>query len=187
MTINTTSSQTVVPNLQPPAPWICGLLGVVLIGAGIVVLGDVMVATIISAIVIGATAIVAGLFEVVHAFWTKGWGGFLWNVVLGILYVAFGLVLVTQPISGALVLTYVFGLLLLVSGIFRVFVGFSRTSGTDWLMLLSGCFGILAGLVILTGWPSTGLWVFGFVLGVDLNVHGVAWLAYAWRPMSRTA
>ena len=49
-------------------------------------------------------------------------------------------------------------------------------------MLLSGIFGVLAGVVILTGWPMTGLWVIGFLLGVDLIVHGLGWLAYAWRP-----
>lgn len=53
--------------------------------------------------------------------------------------------------------------------------------------LPSGAFGILAGLVILTGFPMTGLWVLGFVLGVDLISHGIAWLSHAWRPAARTA
>jgi uncharacterized membrane protein HdeD (DUF308 family) len=54
-------------------------------------------------------------------------------------------------------------------------------------MLLSGLFGVLAGLVILTGFPMTGLWVLGFLLGVDLISHGVGWLTYAWQPTARTA
>ena len=180
-------AQSSIGRFQAPAWWVCALLGIVLMVAGIVVLGDVLAATIISAIFIGATAIVAGLFEIGHAFWTKGWGGFVWNILLGILYVAFGFVMVTQPISGALVLTYVFGLLLVVSGIFRLFIAFGRASGADWLMLLSGVLGILAGAVILTGWPWTGLWVLGYVLGVDLIFHGIAWLAYAWHPATRMA
>jgi uncharacterized membrane protein HdeD (DUF308 family) len=48
-------------------------------------------------------------------------------------------------------------------------------------------FGVLAGLVILTGFPKTGLWVLGFLLGVDLISHGIAWLSYAWQPVRRTA
>ena len=51
-----------------------------------------------------------------------------------------------------------------------------------WIMLLSGVFGVLAGIVILTGFPMTGLWVLGFLLGVDLISHGLGWLAYAWKP-----
>jgi uncharacterized membrane protein HdeD (DUF308 family) len=127
------------------------------------------------------------VFEIVHAFWTRGWDGSVWNIVLGILNVAFGFVLVTRPTSGTLALTYVFGLLLAVSGLFRLFISFSRASGAGWLMLLSGALGIVAGLVILTGWPFTGLWVLGFVLGVDLVFHGIAWFAYAWRPAARAA
>jgi len=51
--------------------------------------------------------------------------------------------------------------------------------------LLSGIFGVIAGFVILSGWPITGLWVIGFLLGVDLISHGFGWLSYAW--LSRTA
>jgi hypothetical protein len=46
---------------------------------------DVVFATIISVKFIGVTAIVAGAFEIMHAFWTKGWGGFLWQILLGAL------------------------------------------------------------------------------------------------------
>ena len=43
---------------------------------GILVLGDIMLVTLISTIFIGWVSIFAGAFEIVHAFWTKGWGGF---------------------------------------------------------------------------------------------------------------
>jgi uncharacterized membrane protein HdeD (DUF308 family) len=48
-----------------------------MIVAGLLVLGDVALATLVSTIVIAALAIVAGGFEIIHAFWTKGWGGFV--------------------------------------------------------------------------------------------------------------
>ena len=136
MSVNITSPQSSMSQLRAPAPWVCALLGIVLIVAGVVVPGDVMVATLLSAIFIGATAIIAGVFEIDHAFWPKGWGGFAWKIILGIVYAAFGFVLVTQPVSGALALTYVFGLLLVASGILRIFLGFRREAGIDWLMLL---------------------------------------------------
>jgi uncharacterized membrane protein HdeD (DUF308 family) len=159
----------------------------VLILAGILVLADVAVATWISALIIGIIAIVGGAFEILHAFWTKGWGGFLWQILLGALYVAVGIVLVSQPASGALVLTYILGLLLLISGIVRVFLSFSHWDEVGWVMLISGAFGVLAGLIILTGFPMTGLWVLGLLLGIDLISHGAAWLVYAWLPSQRTA
>jgi len=158
-----------------------------MIVAGFLVLGDVVLVTVISTIFIGWMLIAVGAFEVIHAFWTKGWGGFLWQVLLGILYIAFGAVLVSQPIASALILTYVLGLLLLISGFVRILLGFSRWKDAGWIMLLSGAFGVLAGLVILTGFPATGLWVLGFVLGVDLISHGIAWLTYAWQPAAKAA
>ena len=173
--------------LTAPPTWVRVLLGIVMVVAGLLVLGDIAVATLISTIFIGLMAIVAGAFEIIHAFWTKGWGGFLWQLLLGALYIAFGLVLLSQPESGALILTYVLGVVLLLSGFVRVLLGFSHWREAGWLMLLSGAFGILAGLVILTGFPMTGLWVLGLLLGIDLISHGIAWLTYAWMPAARTA
>src|SRR3978361_700508 len=112
-------------NLSTPPFWICLLLGIVMIVVGIAVLGDVVLMTVISTMFIGWMFIIVGAFEVIHAFWTKGWGGFLWQVLLGVLYIAFGAVLVSQPVASALILTYVLGLLLLVSGAVRILLGFS--------------------------------------------------------------
>jgi uncharacterized membrane protein HdeD (DUF308 family) len=170
----------------PPSPWACSLLGIVLILAGLLVLGNVAFVTIASTIFIGFIAIFAGGFEIIHAFWTKGWGGFAWQIFLGLVYVAFGITLLNQPVVSVLVLTYIFGLLLLASGIVRIALGIAHLKESEWTMLLSGILGTLAGLVILTGWPISGLAVLGFLLGADLLFLGIAWLAYAWHPMART-
>jgi uncharacterized membrane protein HdeD (DUF308 family) len=187
MTTFDSSSHLHADNLSTPPFWVCIMLGIVMILAGFLVLGDVVLVTVISTIFIGMMSIAAGAFEVIHAFWTKGWGGFLWQVLLGILYIAFGIVLVSQPVASALIITYALGLLLLISGFVRIFLGVSHWREAGWIMVLSGAFGVLAGLVILTGFPMTGLWVLGFVLGVDLISHGIAWLSYAWLPVRRTA
>src|SRR4029453_12594688 len=112
-------------------------------------------------------AIVAGAFEIIHAFWTKGWGGFLWQILLGALYIAFGVVLWSQPVSGAMILTFALGLMLMISGMVRAYVSVTHWQDAGWLMLLSGVFGILAGAVIVTGFPASGLWVLGLLLGID--------------------
>jgi uncharacterized membrane protein HdeD (DUF308 family) len=116
----------------------------------------------------------------------RGWGGLGGQVILGVLYLACGLALVAQPASGALALTYVIGLVLVLSGFVRTLVGLSHWKELGWIMLASGMFGTLAGLVILTGFPKTGLWVLGLLLGIDLFAHGIAWLTYGWLPARRT-
>jgi uncharacterized membrane protein HdeD (DUF308 family) len=174
---------------EHPAPplWVCILIGLAMIIGGVLVLGDVALFTVISALFIGWTAIFIGAFEIIHGFWTKGWGGLVWQLLLGALYLAFGIVLVRQPVAGALILTYVLGLLLLISGLVRMLVGISHWQQSGWVMVASGVFGVLAGLVILTGFPATGLWVLGLLLGIDLLSHGIGWLTYAWLPAPRSA
>jgi uncharacterized membrane protein HdeD (DUF308 family) len=177
MTAYGTSSS--LETLRPPPLWVCTLLGLVMIAAGILVLSDVMLATLISVKLIGFTVIAAGAFEIVHAFWTKGWGGFLWQILLGALYLAFGLVLLNEPAAGALILTYLLGALLFASGIIRCILSFAYWPQSGWMMLISGAFGVVAGLLILFGFPAISRWALGFLLGVDLLSHGFAWLLYA--------
>jgi uncharacterized membrane protein HdeD (DUF308 family) len=160
-------------------PWVAALLGIVFIAVGAVALGNAVAATIASTMVIGICALVAGGFEVAHAFWTKGWGGFLWHILLGLLSLAAGILLLANPVEGSLVLTYAFGFLLIASGLLRAVLGVRFWRRRGWVLLLSGAFGILAGIVILAGWPYSGLWVIGFVLGIDFILHGAGWLAVA--------
>jgi uncharacterized membrane protein HdeD (DUF308 family) len=173
--------------LGAPPLWVCTLLGVAMIAAGILALADVVFATIISVKLIGLAAVAAGGFEIIHAFWTKGWGGLLWQILLGALYLSFGFVLLTQPASGALILTYLLGAFLLASGAIRCVLSFSHWRQNGWIMLVSGLFGLFAGAVILRGFPTLSVWILGFLLGVDLLSHGLAWLLLALRSARRTA
>jgi len=187
MTTYENSSSMRLTELPMPPRWACILLGIVMILAGFLVLGDVVLFTVISTLFIGWMAIIAGAFEVVHSFWTKGWGGFVWQLLLGLLYVAFGVAVVSQPVTSAFILTYFLGLVFFISGVIRILMGMSRWQRSGWIMVASGIFGILAGLIILTGFPATGLWVLGLLLAVDLITHGVGWLSYGWRPAMRAA
>ena len=100
-------SRSDIDTARPPSVWVCALLGIVMIAAGVLALSDVVFATIVSVKLIGITIIAVGsVRNPSHAYWTKGWGGFLWQILLGALYLSFGLVLLTQPASGALILTY---------------------------------------------------------------------------------
>ncbi len=172
---------------RPPPLWLCTLLGIVMIAAGAFALSDVVFATLISVKLIGLIAIIAGAFEIVHAFWTRGWGGFAWQILLGAIYVAFGLVLLYEPASGAIVLTYLLGALLFASGIIRCVLGYVYWQNSGWMLLLSGAFGVLAGLYVLSGFTTISTWLLGFLLGIDLLSHGLAWLLYAFQSVRRSA
>jgi uncharacterized membrane protein HdeD (DUF308 family) len=159
--------------------WAFGLLGIVLIIASLFILTHVVAATIISAVLFGVILVVSGGFEIAHAFWAKGWGGFLSNLAVGVLYMLAGAVLLYNPVVSSLLLTLVFAASLIFSGAIRAWLSYRYWQQLGWVLLVSGLIGILAGIAILSGWPVAGLWVFGLCLGIDLLFFGVWWVGYA--------
>jgi uncharacterized membrane protein HdeD (DUF308 family) len=159
--------------------WAYALLGVVFVIAGIYVLGNLVAASVITAWLLGFVLLVAGAAEVIHAFYAKNWGGFAYDLLIGLLYLVAGFVLVFNPLGALLPLTLAFGILVLGSGIVRIVMAFRYWAQAGWLLLLSGLIGVGAGVIILSGWPMTGLWVLGLVVGIDLLSYGVWWIAYA--------
>ena len=128
----------------------------------------------------------SGVVEVVSALWAGSWGRFFLAIVAGILYVAAGAITLSQPLAVSALLTLFFAIALIVSGIARIVLAFRYWQDFGWLLVASGIVGVLAGLVVWSGWPVTGLWVFGFVVGVDLIVHGVWWLTVAMSEPTAT-
>jgi uncharacterized membrane protein HdeD (DUF308 family) len=157
--------------------WGALLLGAVFIFAGLFVLGDVVWATAISAFLIGVLLLVAGASEIVHAVAEPYWRGFFLRLLVGVLYAICGVMLISDPMSASVALTFVFAIALIASGIVRLFQAAHYWRWAGWLLLVSGFVGIAAGLVILSKWPVSGLWVLGFLVGIDLLLHGFWWLA----------
>ncbi len=165
-------------------------LGLGIVFGGLCILGDVTLAKTVSAAVIGYTAVGVGAFEIVHAFWTKGWGGLFWHLLFGAVYIVFGLIIIAQPGPGAFILSLFIALIFIASGSLRIFVGASRSlqisvsirewTTSNWMMMLSGTIGIIAGLIVLMGRPMTGIWLLGLLLAIDLIIYGLAWLSYGW-------
>jgi len=165
------------PRLATTSWWGALLLGVVFVAAGIFILGDVALATVISAVVIGMLLLVAGASEVVHAFSAPHWRGLTFRLLIGALYGICGAALIADPLFASVVLTFVFALGLIVSGVVRIFQSFQYWRWYGSLLLLSGIIGIVAGFVILAKWPVSGLWVLGTLVGIDLLLHGAWWIA----------
>jgi uncharacterized membrane protein HdeD (DUF308 family) len=164
--------------------WWFALLGIVLIAGGTFMLGHLTAATIVSAIFIGAAALVLGAFQIVKAFNTRGWSGALLNAGLGAFYVLAGAILWANPVAAAVSLTLVLAAMLVASGLVRLWLAYKHWQVMGGLLALSGVIAILAGLVIFSGWPATGLWVLGLCLAIDVLFQGFAWLmfGFALRP-----
>jgi uncharacterized membrane protein HdeD (DUF308 family) len=87
--------------------------------------------------------------------------------------------IVEQPKEGAIQLTLIIALFLIVSGIFRiVFAVVERFTGWGWV-LLNGAVTLFLGMLIYKQWPLSGLWVIGLFIGIDLIFNGWAWIMLA--------
>jgi uncharacterized membrane protein HdeD (DUF308 family) len=157
--------------------WIVAL-GVVYLVAGVIALGSIISATVATVQIVGIMMIIAGVAEVINAFQIKTWGKFLFWLALGILYILAGLVAWDNPLLTAVWLTFALGVLLVVSGITRVFLGFSMKEGAPWIwVVVSGVITLILGVIILAHWPISSLWALGIFLGVDLVFAGASWIA----------
>lgn len=166
--------------------WFVGL-GVLMIVAGLIALGSVLMATVVSVLVVGIMMIASGIVEIVHGFRMKGWGQFFLWILIGILYVVAGLFAFSNPLLAAGALTLVLGVSLIFAGVARIFLAMQMRSSSPWgWVLASGVITLLLGAAILIRWPVSSLYVLGIFLGVDLVIAGAAWLS-AGLAFRRTA
>lgn len=110
--------------LRAKRGWIIAL-GIIYVVAGLIALGSVVMATVVSVFIVGIMMLIAGVAEVVNAFQVKSWGKFLFWLLLGALYIVAGFVTFENPLLAAAVLTLILGVALVASGIMRIILAFS--------------------------------------------------------------
>jgi uncharacterized membrane protein HdeD (DUF308 family) len=106
-------------------PWIWSLItGVIGVLAGIAVLRHPMIAAImiptVLVIVLGVQGLVMGVCEIIEGFR----GGGAWSFILGVINILVGVLLLARPMAAALAVPLVFGILLLVQGLFLLIWAF---------------------------------------------------------------
>jgi uncharacterized membrane protein HdeD (DUF308 family) len=171
------ASSSALEPLRAKRGWIIAL-GIVYLIAGLVALGSIVLATIVSVFVVGIMMLIAGVAEVFHAFQIKTWGRFLLWLLLGALYIIAGFLTFDNPLLAAALLTLLLGVALIVSGIMRIVLAFSMKEGMPWIwVVVSGAITLLLGLIILAHWPVSSLYILGLFLGIDLIFAGAGWLA----------
>jgi uncharacterized membrane protein HdeD (DUF308 family) len=158
--------------------WIVAL-GIIFMIAGVIALGSVVMATVSAVLIVGIMMIMAGVAEIIAAFNVKDWGKFALWMLLGLLYVAAGVICIVDPLAAAVILTLMVGAALVVGGILRMVLAWNmREAGKPWgWVVVSGIISLLLGLMIIAQWPYSGVYVLGIFLGIDLIFIGSSWLA----------
>ncbi len=158
------------------------LLGVLLIvvGTAAIVVPSVTVGTTFAVtLFLGALLMVSGVATIVSAFWIGRWGGFLVQLLVGLLYLACGFLMTENPVVSALTITIFIAVSFIVLGTFRS-VGALVMRYPQWgWSLLNGAVTLLAGIIIYRQLPSDALWVVGLLVGLELLFNGWTWTMLA--------
>ena len=165
--------------------WFVGL-GVGMILAGAVAFADTALVTLVSVIFIGAAMLVAGVFQIVHAFALKQWGAFIFALLCGALYIVGGLLIMREPVQGSIVITIFLLAALSVSGMLRIVMAVRhREIKGWWLLLLTGIVSVGLAVLLYLSLPWSSLWLLGTIIAIELIFHGVGWitLGFALRGM----
>jgi uncharacterized membrane protein HdeD (DUF308 family) len=165
-------------------------LGIVMIILGVAAWLDALSVTLATTLVIGASLLVGGVFQLIHAFMTREWRDFVFGLLSGLLYLLGGLLIINEPIHGAVVLTLVLVALIIAGGIVRVILALRHRDVRAWgLVLVSGLVSIVVGCLLYANLPWSGLWILGTLIAVELLVQGGGWLYFgiALRLVRRTA
>ncbi len=154
-------------------------LGVVQLILGIVAWFDVIAFTIAGVIFIGALLLVAGVFQMIHAFMDREWGSFALHLLVGLLYVIGGFLLMDEPVQGSIIITILVSAALIIGGILRIVIGFQHRHMPGWgLLIAGGVVSLIVGVMLYLMLPWSGLWVVGTLIAVELIVHGVSWIQF---------
>ncbi|MBL1173502.1 HdeD family acid-resistance protein [Pantanalinema sp. GBBB05] len=172
---------TDVPNANPNAtPTKQSMGGSFLIGALLIVLGILAIAlpTVSTLFVETWAAVIlisAGAAKLVYAFQTREQGGFIWKLLLSVLYIVTGVMLFLSPLTGILTLTLLLGSFLFTEGVFELILAFRLRPQANWSwVLFNGIITLVLGGMIWFQWPSNAPWLIGTLVGVSILFTGLS-------------
>jgi uncharacterized membrane protein HdeD (DUF308 family) len=153
--------------------------GICLVALGIAAVVRSITATIVSMLFFGWLLVFASAVEITQAVMVGHWAGFFQHLLAAILFGVAGLLIVTRPLISAEVVTVFMAMFFLVGGLFQI-VGSVALALPGWgWQVADGVITLVLGLLVLAGWPASGLWVIGLFVGIDLIFYGCAWIALA--------
>ncbi|MBF2075192.1 MAG: DUF308 domain-containing protein [Synechococcales cyanobacterium C42_A2020_086] len=173
-------------DLQPDAIIRKSTGWVIALSIGLIVLGvlSILLPGIASAFftaVMGWVAIISGIVMIIESFQSKPVRGFWLNLLVGIAYVIAGIYILFNLAAAVVALTFAFGILFIVEGIFTIIMAFTNRAGhrMSWLVALNGIVTLILGILVLNRWPSSAIWLIGLYVGISLLMSGISLLAAA--------
>jgi uncharacterized membrane protein HdeD (DUF308 family) len=154
------------------------LLGIVFLIGGFFAIAMPLVSSIAVGIFLAAVLVVAGIFQIWQAFSVQSWTGFIWQLLIGIIMLLGGIAIYMSPATGSIALTLVIAAVFIAKGVFQIVLGFRLRPHDGWgWILAAGIVALLVGVMILSQYPFSGLWVPGTLAGISLLFTGWSYIA----------
>jgi uncharacterized membrane protein HdeD (DUF308 family) len=152
-------------------------LGIIQLVSGGLALALPVLASVAAAIFVGWLLLFSAAAHLLHAFQVRGWRGFVLHLLGALVYGAAGVLLIFNPLQGAASLTLVLAWLFIADGVIRGVLALRLRPADRWgWFLASAIVSFAVGIMLIAGWPASGLWALGTLLGINLIFSGVSYL-----------
>jgi len=152
--------------------WLVGF-GILSTLLGLIGLGMTFGLTIAGVLLFGVLLAIGGAAQLFDAFKYRGWKSTLPHAAIAIIYLIVGAMMIVDPAGAAIALTLLLGVALIAAGALRTTIAWQHQGQRGWQWAAAGgAMSLLLGVVILVGWPVSGLWVIGLFIAVELLING---------------
>ncbi len=154
--------------------WSIGL-SILMIVAGLLAIVVPLAGGIAVNLVVAWLLIFSGVAHLVFAFHTRGAGGVVWELLLGILYIFIGGYLLLHPLAGLVSLTLALAFYLFAEGILELVLSWRLRvmPGSGWL-IFDGIVTLILAVLIWRTWPSSSEWAIGTLVGISMLFSGIS-------------
>lgn len=160
-------------------------VGVLLIVLGVAGIAIPTASTIFAETWFALILIAAGGAKLTYAFQTRNEGGFIWKLLLSILYIGTGVMLFIYPLTGVLTLTLLLGSYLLTEGVFELILAFRLRPRQNWTSVLTnGIVTLILGGLVWFQWPFDAPWLIGTLVGASILFTGISRVILSLNPRS---
>lgn len=156
--------------------------GVLTIILGILVMASPMAAGavvgITVSILIAVAMIIAGVSQTIYAFQAGSIGRGILMLLFGGVTIIAGIAIITRPEIALAMLTMFLTIYFIVDGVTTLIASTAVTGGQGkGLMIFNGVITLALGFFLWSGWPVTGIWAIGILLGIRLLFSGITMIA----------
>jgi uncharacterized membrane protein HdeD (DUF308 family) len=160
--------------------WVIAL-SISLMVLGVLAIAMPAIASASFTLAMGWVSLISGVVMIVQSFVSKPVRGFWLNLLVGAAYVIAGIYILLNLPAAVVALTFAFGVLFVVEGVYTIIMAFVNRAGHRmmWLVALNGVITLILGIMVLNRLPFSALWLIGLYMGISLLFSGSSLLAAA--------